>query len=298
LIRAEQNHKEKLFMDKQALIDRLNKDLADEHAAIIRYLVHGYMEGEDTPLGASLVSISREEMWHFHWLGMIIGKLGGEPNFTPAPYPYDPTSRATILRSYIEYEEKLIPHYGGEAEKVDDPHIRRVLEREAWESAIHARKFQRKLDKLSPEEAAGLPGGETELPEELLDKLQAEVTSKYTEMLQHLRTSWVFQKDEIMGWKIMDQAMEKMKHLAHFAEDIAENGIAPKLKPGEIDRSNAIGLALKKALEDVHKARERHLKLREDSEVRKHSGLVINLDLTVQQEEYQGAELEDWKKNK
>ncbi len=285
-------------MEKQALIDRLNRDLADEHAAIIRYLVHGYMEGEDTPLGASLVSISREEMWHFHWLGMIIGKLGGEPNFTPAPYPYDPTSRATILRSYIEYEEKLIPHYGGEAEKVDDPHIRRVLEREAWESAIHARKFQRKLDKLSPEEAAGLPGGESELPEELLDKLQAEVTSKYTEMLQHLRTSWVFQKDEIMGWKIMDQAMEKMKHLAHFAEDIAEDGIAPKLKPGEIDRSNAIGLALKRALEDVRTARERHLKLREDSEVRKHSGLVINLDLTVQQEEYQGAELEDWSKDK
>jgi bacterioferritin len=281
-------------MENQALIDRLNRDLADEHAAIIRYLVHGYMEGEDTPLGASLVSISREEMWHFHWLGMIIGKLGGEPNFTPAPYPYDPTSRATILRSYIEYEEKLIPHYGGEAEKVDDPHIRRVLEREAWESAIHARKFQRKLDKLSPEEAAGLPGGESELPEELLDKLQAEVTSKYTEMLQHLRTSWLFQKDEIMGWKIMDQAMEKMKQLAHFAEGIAEDGVAPKLKPGEIDRSNAIGLALKRALEDVRTARERHLNLREDSEVRKHSGLVINLDLTVQQEEYQGAEIKDW----
>jgi bacterioferritin len=34
-------------MDKQELIDMLNRDLADEHAAIIRYLVHGYMEGED-----------------------------------------------------------------------------------------------------------------------------------------------------------------------------------------------------------------------------------------------------------
>jgi len=44
----------------------------------------------------------------------------------------------------------------------------------------------------------------------------------------------------------------------------------------------------------VRGARARHLELREDSEVKKHSGLVINLDLTVQQEEYQGAELEDW----
>lgn len=284
-------------MEKQELIGLLNRDLADEHAAIIRYLVHGWMEGEDTPLGASLISISREEMWHMHWLGMIIGELGGEPNFTPAPYPYDPTSRATILRSYVEYEEKLIPHYNGEADTLDDPHIKRVLQREAWESAIHARKFQRKLDKLSPEEAAGLPGGESALPKELLDKLQAEVTSKYTAMLQHLRTSWLFQKDEIMGWKIMDQAMEKMKQLAHFAEGIAEDGVAPKFKPGEIGTSNAIGQALKRALEDVQGARERHLKFREDTEVRKHSGLVINLDLTVQQEEYQGAEIEDWLNN-
>ena len=285
-------------MEKRALIELLNRDLADEHAAIIRYLVHGWMEGEDTPLGSSLISISREEMWHMHWLGMIIGELGGEPNFTPAPYPYDPTSRATMLRSYIEYEEKLIPHYNGEADKLDDPHIRRVLQREAWESAIHARKFQRKLNKLSPEEAAGLPGDESELPEELVDRLQAEVTSKYTEMLQHLRTSWLFQKDEIMGWKIMDQAMEKMKQLAHFAENIAEDGIAPQFKPGEIDKSNAVGTALKKALEDVRTARERHIEFRKDSEVKKHSGLVINLDLTVQQEKYQGDEIEDWWKLK
>jgi bacterioferritin len=285
-------------MEKQALIDMLNRDLADEHAAIIRYLVHGYMEGEDTPLGSSLVSISREEMWHMHWLGMIIGELGGEPNFTPAPYPYDPTSRATMLRSYVEYEEKLIPHYNGEADKVDDPHIRRVLKREAWESAIHARKFQRKLEKLSTEEAAGLPGGESELPREFLDTLQAEVTSKYTEMLQHIRTSWVFQKDEIMGWKIMDQAMEKMKQLAHLAENIAEDGVAPKFKPGQIEKSQTIALALGKALEDVQGSRERHQKLSKDSEVKRHSGLIINLDLAIQQEEYQRAELEDWHKGK
>jgi len=285
-------------MEKQALIDMLNRDLADEHAAIIRYLVHGYMEGEDTPLGSSLISISREEMWHMHWLGMIIGELKGEPNFTPARYPYDPTSRTTMLKSYVEYEEKLIPHYTGEADKVEGPHIRRVLLREAWESAIHARKFQRRLDKLDPVEAAGLPAKESELPRELLDTLQAEVTNKYTEMLQHIRTSWVFQQEEIIGWKIMDQAMEKMKQLAHFAENIAEDGVAPKFKPGKIDKSHTVGLALSRALEDARAARGRHLKLREDNEVKKHSGLVITLDLTTQQEEYQGAEIEDWRKNR
>ena len=283
-------------MEKEALIDMLNRDIADEHAAIIRYLVHGWMEGEDTPLGASLISISREEMWHMHWLGMIIGELGGEPTFTPAPYPYDPTNRATILKSYIEYEEKLIPHYNEEAGRMDDPHIKRVLEREAWESSLHARKFQRRLDKLSPEEAAGLAGEECELPQELMDKLQAEVSSKYTEMLEHLRTCWVFQKEGIMGWRVMDQAIEKMRHVAHFAEEIAENGVPPQFKSGKIDMSQAIAQALKKALEDVQAAHGRHSSLREDPEVKKHSGLVINMDRTVQQEAFQAEEIKDWLK--
>ena len=249
-------------MEKQALIDMLNRDLADEHAAIIRYLVHGWMEGEDTPLGSSLITISREEMWHMHWLGMIIGDLGGEPNLIPAPYPYDPTSRETMLKSYIKYEENLVPHYNREADKMDDPHIKRVLKREAWESEGHARKFARKLGKLTPEEKAGRPGQDSQLPKDFLDRLQGEVTSKYTEMLQHIRTSWVFQKNGLIGWKVMDQAMKKMRHLAHFSEPIAEDGVPPQFKPGQIAKAASIETALRKAVEDVMAAQERHKKCR------------------------------------
>ena len=48
-------------MDTKKLIDMLNRDFADEHAAIIRYLVHAYQEGEDTPMGASLLSRCRKK---------------------------------------------------------------------------------------------------------------------------------------------------------------------------------------------------------------------------------------------
>jgi bacterioferritin len=285
-------------MKKKDLITLLNKDLAEEHAAIIRYLVHGWLEGEDTPLGASLLSRSREEMWHMHWLGMIIGKLGGEPNFNPAPYPYDPTNRSTIFISYVKYEERLIPHYNNEAELVDDPHIKRVLRREAWESAVHAKKFQRILDKLRPEQAKGIPGGKNELPEDLLSILQKELTSKYNEMLQHIRYAWVFQKSAKQSWQIMDQSMEKMKQIAHFAEDIAENGVPPQFKPGKIDLTKSIGNALQMAFEDVRKSHKRHVKLSKDAELRTHKGMAINLDLTIQQEEFQAEELNDMYKGK
>jgi bacterioferritin len=285
-------------MEKMELIDLLNNDMDDEHAAILRYLVHAYLEGENTPIGVNLLSRAREEMWHMHWLGMAVCQLGGEPNLTPAPYPYDPNNRATIFKSYIEYEKKLIPHYNGEADKVDDPHIKRVLQREAWESAMHAKKFQRLLNKLTPEQAKGLAAGKPELPKEFLDTLQREIAAKFTEMLQHIRYSWVFQKDGILGWQLMDQAMEKMKQLAHFAEDVAGNGLDPRFEVGKIDMSKATAQALHKALGDVQDGLGRHQKLQKDGETQKHGGFMINLDLTVQQEEYQGAEIKDWMKKK
>lgn len=281
-------------MDDKELIEMLNNDLADEHAAINRYLIHAYQEGEDTPLGASLLSRSREEMWHMHWLGMIIGRLGGEPVLRPAPYPFDPANRATILKSYVDYEEKLIPHYNEEAAKVSDAHIKRVLQREAWESAIHARRFQRLLDKLSPELASKAPAGDCELPEEFMERLQSEVAAAYTGMWQHIRMSWKFQTQDVKGWNLMDQAMEKMKHLAMFAEAVAEDGAEPSLKIGDIDKSQAMGEALKRALEDVNRTRVRHAKLRDDAEFKKHSGLVIKMDLALQQEVYQAEEIKDW----
>lgn len=283
-------------MDKKELIEMLNNDLKEEHAAIIRYLVHSYLEGEDSPLGAGLLSRCREEMWHLHWLGLIIGKLGGEPDMTPAPYPFDPTSRATIFASYVKYEKNLIPHYNREAEKVDNPHIKRVLQREAWESSMHADKFQRTLDKLTPEQAAGLPGEENELPGTFMENLQDIVQKKYNEMLQQVRNSWIFQKDGFLAWQIMDFSMTKMKQLAHIAEEVAENGVEPRLEAGKISMSTAVGDALKGALEDVQQSLKRHQDLRNSMEAQKHSGLLINLDLSIKQESYEADEYEDWLK--
>ena len=283
-------------MEKEELIVMLNKDMAEEHAAILRYLVHSYLEGEDTPLGASLLSRAREEMWHMHWLGMVVGNLGGEPNMTPAPYPFDPTNRASIFKSYVDYELKLVPQYMGEAERVDDPHIKRVLQREGWESEYHAKKFQRILDKLTPELAEGLPGEENELPEEFVARLQGLVESKYTEMLQHIRSSWVFQKEGMLGWQMMDFAMTKMKQLAHLAEEVAENGITPRFEASKLEKNDSVGAALKKGLEDVRAAREEHFKFQGESETQKHAGLLLSLDLALKQEEYEAAEIEDWAK--
>jgi bacterioferritin len=283
-------------MDNEKLIEMLNRDLADEHAAIIQYLIHSYLEGEDSPLGAGLLSRAREEMWHMHWLGMIIGKLGGEPDMTPAPYPYDPTNRKTIFQSYVAYEKKLIPHYMKEVDLVDDPHIKRVLQREAWESEMHATKFQRTHDKLTPEQAESLPGEENELPEQFVESIQQIIKIKYTQMLQSIRDAWVFQDHDLSGWKIIDFSFTNMKQLAHVAEEVAENGIAPRLDMGTILTSSSIGAALQNVLESVQNSRKRHEQLKNDPEAQSHSGLLINLDLSIAQEAFEADEIKDWLK--
>ncbi|MFP3999465.1 MAG: ferritin-like domain-containing protein [Desulfobacterales bacterium] len=285
-------------MEKQELIEMLNRDLADEHAAILRYLIHSYLEGEDTPIGAKLLSRAREEMWHMHWLGMIIGALGGEPDMEPAQYPYDPTNRATILKSYVDYEKNLVPHYEQEAEMVNEHHIKRVLLREAWESEMHAEKFQKMRDKLSQEEAAGLPGEENELPGELVGMIQKSVVSKYQQMLQTLRDAWIFQDQGVEAWQRMDFSMTKMKQLAHSAEEVAENGIEPDLTPGIIDRGKSFDAAIDKAVNDLKDSLDLHLKLQSDPEAKKHGGLMSNLDLTIRQEQYETEELQDLQKKR
>jgi bacterioferritin len=283
-------------MDNNELIQMLNRDLADEHAAILRYLVHGYEEGEDTPIGASLLSRAREEMWHMHWLGMIIGRLGGEPDLKPAPYPFDPSNRVTIFQSYVDYEKKLIPHYQAEAGRVTDEHIKRVLYREAWESEVHARKFDKILRKLTPDEASGKPGGENKLPVEFVNTLQGIIKNKYTQMLQRIRTAWVFQKDAMLGWQIMDFSMTKMKQLAHVSEEVAANGIKPNLKTDRSVASVSVAEALKNAVEDLQKSRLDYTAIQTEKEMAKHAGLANNIELALKQEEYEASEMKEWLK--
>jgi bacterioferritin len=159
---------------------------------------------------------------------------------------------------------------------------------------MHAKKFKRILGKLSSEAASGLPGEENKLAPDFAQIIQNIVKAKYNQMLQSLRDSWVFQKENITGWQIMDFSMTKMKQLAHLAEPIAENGITPDFKADKIIVSNSIGIALKNELENVCGTKKLHEELASRDETKKHSGLIINLDLSIKQEEYEAEEIKGW----
>lgn|GEM_PF-213618 len=285
-------------MERQDLIEMLNKDLADEHISVIRYLTHAYQEGEDTPLGSMLLAMAREEMWHMDWLGDVLGELGAEPNMIPGVYPYDPLSNATLLRSYIAWEENLVAEYARQAEMVDDPEIKRVLMQQSIESEIHKRRFADMLEKLG--EAANEPRcfrDTGEFSSTMLNRLQTEMSDEYKLMLQHLHDAFVFEDAPTVSSELELTAMRHMKHLSHFAESLAEAGHMPQFIPPKLARTTSIQDALKNNLALTEQAQARFESLLQEKELAEHSGLQIEVKQIVNQEAFLAETLEELLEN-
>lgn len=274
-------------MDKKELIDMLNQDLADEHVSILRYLVHAYQVGEDTPFGSMLLSTAREEMWHMNWLGDAIGELGEEPRMEKGVYPYDPTSNASTLRSYMEWEANLVQVYAEQAEQVDDPELSRVLLQEGLESETHRRRFEDWLGKLGPEAEEPFEYGEEGgFSSEMLARFQDETTDHYKLILQELRHAFVFEELTCpVGSEIELSAMRHMKHLSYFAEELAESGREPEFEYPGVDMSRDVMAALVSDLELTDAARERFVELKQDPELVDHETLRIEIDNMITRNE-------------
>ena len=281
-------------MDKEALIDMLNRDLEDEHVSVTRYLIHAYQAGEDTPLGAFMLSMAREEMWHMDWLADEIGEMGGEPSMKQGVYPHDPTSNASLLRSYIAWEENLVKMYMAQAAKVDKQDIKRVLMQQSKESSIHAKRFAGMLAKLGPEGEEPLekeePGA---FSPELTQRMEGEMQGEYQLVLQHLRHSFVFEEDNCpVGSSLELTAMRHMKHLSVFAEELTEAGHDIEFKLPEIDMSESAAPALESDIALTDQARKRFIDLSQHPELEEHAGLKTELEQMIYQEEFLGADLE------
>jgi bacterioferritin len=280
--------------NKQTLTDMLNADLRDEHASVIRYLIHAYQVGEDTPLGSMLLTMAREEMWHMDWLADEIGEMGKEPDMTPGVYPHDPTSNASLLRSYIEWEDGLVKAYAEQAERVSDPEIKRILLQQSQESNIHSRRFAAALAKLGPEAEEPLVYGESgKFSPDMLSRLQDEMTEEYKLVLQHLRHAFVFEGDHPETGELELVAMRHMKHMSHFAEELAEAGHEPEFDPPDLDMSRSLEPALQSDLELTQEARDRFVKLSQEPELAEHPGLKLEVDNMIIQEKFLAATVEE-----
>jgi hypothetical protein len=81
-------------------------------------------------------------------------------------------------------------------------------------------------------------------------------------------------------------AMRHMKHLSHFAEELAEAGHDLEFVHPLIDSSASIETALQSDLELTEEARERFVELSADPEMETHRGLKVEVDHMISQEEF------------
>lgn len=108
-------------MDKQALINHLNEDLAGELGAIIQYITYAAKTtGPYRPqLSAFFLTEVADEQLHAQFLANKIVALGGEPTTQPRPVPAARTNRE-MLEAVLAAEQQAAKDYTQRAEEADE----------------------------------------------------------------------------------------------------------------------------------------------------------------------------------
>jgi bacterioferritin len=230
------NEQEEQMNDKQVVIDILNADLRDEHAAIVQYLQHAYAIGEGEE-ASEIEAIAREEMRHLDWLAEAIVELGGKPDMERGVVDLSGSGPVEWMARDIIAEEKAIAQYKEHIAAIDDPKIKRLLRRILSDEESHRDEFADLSDELAEEgaEASGpleARSAEGAVPQ-VVDILQQGVRHEYSVILQYLYHNFVMPQCEI-GRELEMQAINEMQHLGWLAEEVAELGGHPLIERTEL----------------------------------------------------------------
>lgn len=108
-------------MDKQALIDNLNEDLAGELSAIIQYITYAAKTaGPFRPqLSDFFLAEVADEQQHAQFLANKIVALGGEPTTQAREVPKAGDNRS-MLQAVQEAEKRAVNDYTRRAEEADE----------------------------------------------------------------------------------------------------------------------------------------------------------------------------------
>ena len=136
-------------MDKQTLIDNLNKDLANELSAIIQYITYAAKAtGPYRPqLSAFFLQEVADEQLHAQFLANKIVALGGEPTTVPAPVPAAANDRQ-MLEAVLAAELDATRGYtqrAKEAEEYGDKGLMVQLEDMVRDESGHSEETERIL---------------------------------------------------------------------------------------------------------------------------------------------------------
>lgn len=136
-------------MDKNALIERLNHDLAGELSAIIQYLTYAAKAtGPYRPqLSGFFLAEVADEQTHAQFLANKIVALGGEPATRPREIASAGTNRE-MLEAVLTAERQAVEDYtkrAREADEYGDKGLAVQLEDMVRDESTHAEETERIL---------------------------------------------------------------------------------------------------------------------------------------------------------
>jgi bacterioferritin len=219
-------------MDKNKIIELLNKDLEDEHGAIIQYLNHAYGMGEGE-MACEIEAISRDEMRHLDWLAEAIVELGGVPSLERGTMRMGGAQVSDWMQNDVALEEGAIKQYREHIALVDDPKIKRLLQRILSDEQAHHGDFVHFVDKAKREGAEDIRG---DRQDNTARTLNWGIEHEYTVILQYLLHSYLSKSEEAKE-QLADQAINEMQHLGWLAEELAGGGGKPVIEHTDVDRS-------------------------------------------------------------
>jgi bacterioferritin len=218
-------------MEKTEVIKLLNRDLEDEHAAIIQYLAHAYAMGEGE-VACEIEAISRDEMRHLDWLAETIVGLGGTPGLERGKELPGGKTVPDWMKNDVLLEEGAAKQYRQHIALIDDAKIKRLLERILSDEIAHRLKFEHFIEKAKKE---GLVDVRGERRDETARALNWGIEHEYTVVLQYLWHGYL-SRNAAMKEQMEDQAINEMQHLGWLAEELASGGGKPVLEHTGVER--------------------------------------------------------------
>jgi len=253
-------------MDKDKIITLLNQDLEGEHGAIIQYLTHAYAMGEGE-MACEIEAIAREEMRHLDWLAETIVELGGVPSLERGKMRLGGELVADWMKNNVLLEDDAIVLYREHIKAVDDPKIKRLLQRILSDEESHHGDFQHFVEKAQKKGAKDMRGSHQDKNTQTLNW---GIEHEYTVILQYLFHNYMTKNEEVKK-QMEDQAINEMQHLGWLAEKMVDISGNPRIEHTQVDQSTKTSDMLRadiKIEREVAAAYDRAAKETEDTDLK------------------------------
>ncbi len=136
-------------MEREEIVELLNRDLSGEIEAILVYMRNATVAlGEECEAGHEMEEIALDEMRHAEWLAELIVELGGKPAMTHRELDFGGDSVEDFVKRVIELEKEAIAMYREHISAIDNARVKEKLQHILKEEEWHLEEFEELFEEL------------------------------------------------------------------------------------------------------------------------------------------------------